>query len=93
MTAGLAYVRFRASPSLSSNAHAALATMTMHEVSRRKKVRRIVCNGEQFRRRGTDKLELVNDERSTGWNRIGPRNDGGECNSRFDEGATATFGV
>jgi hypothetical protein len=44
-----------------------------------------------LRRRGTEKWELVNDERSTGWNHIGRWNDVDECSSRLDESAIAAF--
>jgi hypothetical protein len=36
---------------------------------------------------------LVNDDSSTGWNRIGRWNDGDECDSGFDEGAIAAIGI
>jgi rhodanese-related sulfurtransferase len=48
-------------------------------------------HSEQFRGRSTDNGSRSNDERSTGWNRIGRWTHGDECNSRFDEGATAAF--
>jgi hypothetical protein len=39
----------------------------------------------------TDKWELVNDDTSTGPDRIGRRDDVDECSSRFDEGGIAAL--